>query len=196
MKSIKVRQYVLGGSIHSNFGYDGSPQLIGYEAIEEIPSWIATNLTQHGLINSIKEMYSSPFDDIKFIDLDVVETVTVKESESHPPLFFCAGTGVFGHVENCTPHEVTIAEKIFPANKKPARVEQIDSPTRETIGGIEIYTPKFGEVYDLPEPIEDYVFIVSMMVKDACPDRTDLVSPGGLVRDDSGRIIGAKYLLR
>lgn len=58
--------------------------------------------------------------------------------------------------------------------------------------GIEMpaYETKYGEVEGLPEPQEGVVYVVSMLVKMACEDRTDLYSPSQLKRDESGRIVG------
>jgi len=52
-----------------------------------------------------------------------------------------------------------------------------------------------GEVTGLPAPQRGKVFIVSGMVASAAP-REDVMSPGGLVRDESGRPCGCKGLSR
>jgi hypothetical protein len=46
------------------------------------------------------------------------------------------------------------------------------------------------KVEDLPDESPDRYLIVSFPVKASCPDRDDLVAPGGHVRDSSGRVIG------
>ena len=52
----------------------------------------------------------------------------------------------------------------------------------------------FGDVQDLPEVTENTIFVVSRMVKDRVPNRTDVLVPGALVRDENGNIIGANGL--
>jgi len=46
------------------------------------------------------------------------------------------------------------------------------------------------KVEDLPPESPDRYLVVSYPVKVACPDRDDLVAPGGHVRDSNGRVIG------
>jgi hypothetical protein len=53
----------------------------------------------------------------------------------------------------------------------------------------------YGEVTGLPDPQVGVVFIVSGMVASAAP-REDVMSPGELVRDAQGRIIGCYGLRR
>lgn len=47
-----------------------------------------------------------------------------------------------------------------------------------------------GAVDGLPEPQPDTLLIVSALVRLAVPHRTDVVSSGSLVRDESGRPVG------
>ena len=65
-----------------------------------------------------------------------------------------------------------------------------------TSEGIEVPLTRttFGEVQGLPDPADDTLYVVSRLVISAVPDRTDLVSPDGAVRDDQGRIIGCTAL--
>lgn len=55
------------------------------------------------------------------------------------------------------------------------------------IQGIPVATRVFGEVKDLPESTPGVYCIVSALVVEACPDRTDLVSPGEMVYDPETR---------
>ena len=59
---------------------------------------------------------------------------------------------------------------------------------------VPLITQTFGEVVGLPAPEEGKFYIVSALVRAACPDRYDLGSPAELVRDDAGRIIGCRAL--
>lgn len=61
-------------------------------------------------------------------------------------------------------------------------------------GGVKMYTTSFGEVEGLPEPVHGVIFVVSLLVKQACPKRKDLASPGTLIRDEEGRPIGCDGL--
>lgn len=102
---------------------------------------------------------------------------------------------------NLTPHDVTVylpdtatetnRRRTFHRDGTVARVSQIAS-TVKRIDGISIDTVKFGPVVGLPQPVDGTLFIVSAMVKTAAGDRTDLVSPGELVRDAAGNTIGCK----
>ena len=52
----------------------------------------------------------------------------------------------------------------------------------------------FGDVVGLPEATQGVFFIVSRLVAAACPERTDLVIPGPLVRDADGNPVGCRGL--
>lgn len=54
--------------------------------------------------------------------------------------------------------------------------------------------PVFGEVVDLPEPQENVLYIVSMLVASRANDRSDLVSPGRQIRNENGQVIGCAGL--
>jgi hypothetical protein len=100
-------------------------------------------------------------------------------------------------IVNCTPHTpniiaisgevVTVQPSGTVARVKSSRVEiyQID--------GIVIEMVAYGEVENLPEPADDTVYIVSMLVAQRAK-REDIFSPGELVRDESGQPIGCKGL--
>lgn len=53
---------------------------------------------------------------------------------------------------------------------------------------------RFGAVSDLPDPQPDTIYVVSALVAQAVPDRWDIFIPDDVVRDDQGRIIGARAL--
>lgn len=59
------------------------------------------------------------------------------------------------------------------------------------VDGCPIYATTFGEVEGLPEPMEGKVYIVSSLVLNAIPeDRTDVVAPGNLQRNEHGQPVG------
>ena len=104
---------------------------------------------------------------------------------------------------NLTPHSVTITTAggrslEVPASGQVARVAAEATEAGEIWAGrcnpVPLITQTFGEVVGLPAPEEGKFFIVSALVRAACPDRYDIGSPADLVRDDAGRIIGCKAL--
>jgi hypothetical protein len=56
-------------------------------------------------------------------------------------------------------------------------------------GEIELYATEYGDITELPEPSPNTVYITSGLVN-AAINRSDVVSPGDHVRDESGRPIG------
>lgn len=99
---------------------------------------------------------------------------------------------------NLTPHDLNIhvdGVVTIPASGEVARV----STSVETVGdadGIPLFKTTFGEVEGLPAPREGVLLVVSAIIRAACPDRSDLWSPGKLVRDDAGRVVGCGGLTR
>lgn len=101
---------------------------------------------------------------------------------------------------NLTPHAITIiaedgTKTEFAPSGVIARVAQI----REQVGtldGFSLYRNTFGEVVGLPEEKADTVYIVSALVAQAAKDRDDLIIVDNTVRDENGRIIGARGFAR
>lgn len=99
---------------------------------------------------------------------------------------------------NKTPHDVVIvneegkAVKVFPSEG----TIRLSMKTVEIgmVGGIRLTKTEYGDPEGLPEETDDVYYIVSAMVKAACPDRKDLLVPAEQVRDEAGRIIGCKSL--
>lgn len=104
------------------------------------------------------------------------------------------------NIINLTPHSITlVAEDGTKTEFAPsgiiARVAQI----REQVGtldGFPLYRNTFGEVVGLPEAVADTVFIVSALVAQAAKDRDDLIIVDNTIRDENGRIIGARGFAR
>jgi hypothetical protein len=63
------------------------------------------------------------------------------------------------------------------------------------VGGVPLSRTTFGDVVGLPEPTEGTMFVVSALVRSAVPHRTDVASPGDLVRDAGGNVVGCKGLV-
>jgi hypothetical protein len=99
---------------------------------------------------------------------------------------------------NLTPHNITvIGDKeslIIPPAGKVARVISQSIQTG-TVDNVPIFATTFGDIQDLPEPQDNDFFIVSAMVRSALPDRKDILSPGDLVRDHNGNVIGCRGLI-
>ena len=92
---------------------------------------------------------------------------------------------------NLTPHAIhEVNTKItFPPSGNVARVSVSYIKDGE-INGIPVCRAEYGSVEGLLELKKDTVYIVSGFVKSAVPERKDVVSPGELVRDESGKPIG------
>jgi hypothetical protein len=70
---------------------------------------------------------------------------------------------------------------------------QVDTVTVDGIS-VPVNQTQFGSVSNLPDPQPDTIFVVSALVAQAAPDRQDVFIVDDAVRDDQGRIIGAKAL--
>lgn len=64
------------------------------------------------------------------------------------------------------------------------------------IGTIPTSVTQLGDLENLPEKVEGVYLIVSQLVKNAAPERTDLLVPAEVYRDESGNIVGCKSLGR
>lgn len=105
------------------------------------------------------------------------------------------------NIVNLTPHTINFVFeeenrilKITPSGQ----VARVSSTQQDAgnIGGIfKVSRTTFGEVVDLPEPNGRDFFIVSALVRTAVANRTDVASPGDLVRDAEGNVIGCKNFI-
>ncbi len=95
---------------------------------------------------------------------------------------------------NLTPHEIVLPDRTLPPDGRLPRCSEITSLVG-TFEGIDLIVRSYGEVDHIPEPEEGILYIVSMLVRLALPGRKDLASPGDLVRDKQGKIIGGKNLV-
>lgn len=107
-------------------------------------------------------------------------------------------------LKNLTPHEVKIfklvgtvpdLDLVIEAEEEVARVNCEYIKVDKKVDGIDLYRPVFGKVAGLPEYSEGTYLLVSAMVREALPLRHDLVSPGQLLRDDDGNVIGCLGLV-
>jgi len=108
------------------------------------------------------------------------------------------------NIVNLTPHAITMMPAgpagpvvtILPsgivARCATSRV-QVDTVTVDGIV-IPVNRTQFGAVTGLPDPQPDTIYIVSAVVAQAVPDRQDVFIVDDAVRDEQGRIIGARAL--
>ena len=105
-------------------------------------------------------------------------------------------------VLNKTPHSVNIVNEKNQVIKVYERGESLIRLAVKTVKDEPLFdgTPtsrtEFGKPEGLPDFKEDTFYIVSQLVKNALPDRKDLLVPAEVVRDDEGNIIGCKSLGR
>ena len=94
---------------------------------------------------------------------------------------------------NLTPHAVNLPSGGVPPSGGVARVSVTLADVGE-FAGVKLVTGQYGQVTGLPESQAGTLYIVSALVRVACPNRKDLGSPAGLVRDASGNITGCSSL--
>lgn len=100
---------------------------------------------------------------------------------------------------NLTPHEITVItddgkEIKIPPSGRIARILTKDEKVGE-VNGISMYETKLVEVQDLPEPMPNTLFIVSVVVAEKVR-RSDVLAPYSLVRDENGTVKGCRGLCR
>ena len=105
---------------------------------------------------------------------------------------------------NYTPHDVTVVKgdetRVYPMSGMTIRI----SSRRVLVGnegGVDLFTTIYGEpetvvagaaTPGLPPQQDGVKLLVSGLVRDKCPTRHDLVSPGDQVRDEKGTVIGCR----
>ncbi len=102
---------------------------------------------------------------------------------------------------NLTKHAINIFDVegknqivVLPPSGQEARV----AVKSEVVGleeGIPLLATTFGQVENLPASVEATIYVVSLAVRSALPERKDLASPGELLRDDEGKPKGCKGLV-
>lgn len=105
------------------------------------------------------------------------------------------------NIVNKTPHTIVITngrkEKIIniPPDGNPIRIEEIinNESDRLQINGnvnIPVYEVENDINCDIPEQRNNTYYIVSRVVAESFPDRSDLLVPHDFIRDSEGVIIG------
>lgn len=103
---------------------------------------------------------------------------------------------------NCTPHAINLVDNngnvyatIEPSGFLPRCEEKRELLKTEKVNKhvVNINKKFFGEVTGLPVEIKNNYYIVSALVAQACKDeRSDLLVPDDIVRNDKGQIIGCR----
>lgn len=101
---------------------------------------------------------------------------------------------------NLTPHAIHVhgggVIRTFEPSGQVARVIVMPIIVDE-INGIPIFRDQvMDDIEGLPDPSHGVVLIVSTLVRVSVPDRSDVVSPGKLIRDNDGKPIGCMGLSR
>lgn len=105
------------------------------------------------------------------------------------------------NVINLTPHDIHMyvndkKVQTYPAHYTTEEQHLIPRCSMETIqvdtldDMFPLYKTVYGEVNNLPDQKEDTYLIVSAMVRNKRSDRTDLISPYDLIRNDKQQVIG------
>jgi hypothetical protein len=95
---------------------------------------------------------------------------------------------------NLTPHAINIGSIVIEPSGSIARISST-SVEVEAIEGIRIQTVTMGKPEGLPNQEAGVYLLVSAMVRSACAERKDLLSPGEQERNASGQVIGCKTLI-
>jgi len=101
-------------------------------------------------------------------------------------------------IVNLTPHDIVVRSGVDFVTIPSSGVARC-AETRTPMGtiadtGIQRFAVSYGAVDGLPAPQADTICVVSAIVRQALPDREDVFSPSGLVRDAEGRVIGCEGL--
>lgn len=105
------------------------------------------------------------------------------------------------NIVNLTPHAVSFinADGATVLTVEPSgTIARVGSRTVQigTLNGLPVTQTEFGEVQDLPEQKDGTVYLVSSLVAQRVPERSDVFIPAESVRDSAGRIIGCRSLGR
>jgi len=94
---------------------------------------------------------------------------------------------------NCTPHSISVVHGDETTEYAPSGIIARATELRVSCGtllGVPVDRVTYGDVINLPDSVPGTWYIVSALVRLALPTRVDLVSPGTLLRDSNGVVIG------
>jgi len=96
---------------------------------------------------------------------------------------------------NLTPHDIVVNGVTIPKSGQVARVGVKNTPVGQINDCFTCFVQETGEVTGLPETKDNTIFLVSLAVRNALPDRKDICSPGELIRDEKGQPVGCNGLV-
>ncbi len=101
-------------------------------------------------------------------------------------------------IVNATPNQINelITGKSYSPNHIQIRVKDDFTEVGVIDQKVPLFNRVLGEVTGLPKYKYGIYYIVSIMVRDAIPEREDLITVGEIVRDENGVIIGCKGFVR
>ncbi len=97
------------------------------------------------------------------------------------------------HIINVVGNNDAVAS--FKPSGEVARVA-VELQEVDVVDGVSVFVQEVGEVFSLPSSSDNTVFIVSTMVRLACPDRKDLMSPASLILNGDGQPVGCRGFVR
>ena len=92
---------------------------------------------------------------------------------------------------NLTPHAVVLKKVDGTLETIPSSgVARVSTSfeVQRIVRGVIVGETTYGEITGLPEPKEDTLYIVSLPLLKAAPDRTDLIAPNDCVRNEQGLV--------
>ncbi len=98
-------------------------------------------------------------------------------------------------IVNLTPHSLNVVDvdgnvhEFVSVGLARCQTTSVQVGTEE---GFALTRTVYGEVEGLPEPAPGTLYVVSALVRLAVPSRTDVVSPGELVRDANKAVVGCR----
>ena len=99
---------------------------------------------------------------------------------------------------NLTPHAIDVmgtdnVVRTIPASGMVCRLTT-STELVDVVGGLRITKTVFGEPSGLPEEKEGTYYLVSQLIKNALPARSDLLVPAEVLRDNQGKILYCQSL--
>jgi hypothetical protein len=106
-------------------------------------------------------------------------------------------------IVNLTPHAVRVLDTAgntlttIPPSGQVARVS-VTAVAVDPVAGLPVFRQQAGEIVDLPPPVPGVWYLVSLPLRLAAQaaGRTDVLSPGELIRDAGGQPVGCRGLAR
>jgi hypothetical protein len=96
-------------------------------------------------------------------------------------------------IKNLGPHAIKIGDRTIAPSGDLARVATATAAVG-SFDGVPLTVTTPGVVTGLPDAQDGVLLIASAMVRLAVPDRMDVASPGQLVRNDAGQVVGCSSL--